>query len=228
MYKFFISNYKTNLPQNILIMNKILITLTLLIVSSSLYAQGKILTADVNILKDYMCGSFSSEAQAKKDTTYFDIRLHMKSIWPDRTDGYWIYIEQAVSKYMDKPYRQRVYHVYQLNDTTIVSQVYDLKNPQSNIGAWKNERPLTTLTTDSIEMKDGCAIYLKKNKKGQFVGSTPEKQCLSKLRGASYASSEVVISKKLLVSWDRGWDSNDKQVWGAELGGYKFVKKEAY
>jgi CpeT protein len=27
-----------------------------------------------------------------------------------------------------------------------------------------------------------------------------------------------------LLSWDRGWDVNGKQVWGAEKGGYIFVK----
>jgi hypothetical protein len=44
------------------------------------------------------------------------------------------------------------------------------------------------------------------------------------LRGASYATSEVVITDEQLLSWDRGWDANGKQVWGAETGGYIFVK----
>ena len=63
------------------------------------------------------------------------------------------------------------------------------------------------------------------NKKA-FSGSTPGKQCLSSLRGATYATSKVTVGKKGIISWDQGWDAMDKQVWGAKKGGYDFVKKE--
>jgi hypothetical protein len=71
----------------------------------------------------------------------------------------------------------------------------------------------------------GCAIYLRKKSKNHFSGSTPEKECLSSLRGATYATSEVEIKKNLIESWDRGWNAEDKQVWGAEKGPYLFIKK---
>jgi hypothetical protein len=33
-----------------------------------------------------------------------------------------------------------------------------------------------------------------------------------------------VIKAEELISWDRGWNNADKQVWGAVKGGYHFVK----
>jgi hypothetical protein len=30
----------------------------------------------------------------------------------------------------------------------------------------------------------------------------------------------------MMLSWDRGYNKDDKQVWGAEKGGYRFVKKK--
>jgi hypothetical protein len=33
-----------------------------------------------------------------------------------------------------------------------------------------------------------------------------------------------MLQEDMMVSWDRGWNADDKQVWGAEKGGYEFVK----
>ena len=41
-------------------------------------------------LVDWMTGSFSSHAQSVADTNYFDIRLEMVRIWPERDDGVWM------------------------------------------------------------------------------------------------------------------------------------------
>ncbi|HRW89883.1 MAG TPA: CpcT/CpeT family chromophore lyase, partial [Flavobacteriales bacterium] len=60
-------------------------------------------------LASWMTGSFSSAAQAEADTNYYAIELEMARIWPERTDGVWLYVEQAVAAKKEKPYRQRVY-----------------------------------------------------------------------------------------------------------------------
>jgi len=57
-----------------------------------------------------------------------------------------------------------------------------------------------------------------------YEGSTEGNNCESDLRGAKYATSEVKISKDGIISWDRGYDAEGKQVWGAEKGGYIFKR----
>lgn len=57
-----------------------------------------------------------------------------------------------------------------------------------------------------------------------FVGQTKEGACTNKWGEASYATSEVKITKKSLLSWDRGWNDEKEQVWGAVKGGYLFEK----
>jgi CpeT protein len=180
---------------------------------------------DLALLKEMMSGNFDSKDQATADSNYFEIHLHMKPIWPQRSDGFWLYVEQALVTMQDKPYRQRVYHVHYNKDNNIISEVFELNAPLRFTGAWKQENPLSALSPDSLISRQGCGIALKKNTDGTFSGSTLEKNCLSNLRGAKYASSEVSISKQLLISWDRGFDEKDQQVWGAEKGGYRFVKR---
>lgn len=185
----------------------------------------KITTKDMKLLKSRMTGNFNSEAQSQKDTNFFNIRLIMKPIWTERTDGFWLYIEQASVKNLEKPYRQRVYHVFRQDKSTVVSQVYELSDPKLYVGDWKKENPLQELKPEALLSKDGCAIYLKKNKTGNFVGSTPGKECPSSLKGAKYATSEVVIMESQILSWDRGFDAADKQVWGSTEGAYEFQKQ---
>ena len=63
--------------------------------------------SDFATLVDWMTGSFSSQAQSLEDEEYFDIRLEMVAIWPMRSDGLWLYVEQASASALDRPYRQR-------------------------------------------------------------------------------------------------------------------------
>ncbi len=193
------------------------------------YAGQPVNANDVTRIAAWMSGSFDSRDQHLADTTnYFDIRLHMKPIWKNRTDGVWLYVEQAMMGYLDKPYRQRVYHVYLQDDSTVISHVYEMEKPLRFAGVWQQESPLGALTPDSLKDRKGCSILLRKMNNVRYVGQTHDRDCLSTRSGATYATSEVVLEDGLLVSWDRGWDADGKHVWGATQGGYRFVKREPH
>lgn len=180
---------------------------------------------DVEVLVDYMCGSFSSEEQSGKDSSYFNIELEMVQIWKDRTDRPWIYIEQAVAGTKDKPYRQRVYQIKQRSDGKIESIVYTIPDPLRFAGDYEKDFPLVRLIPDSLLLKSGCEVVLHRADDGYFEGGTVDKNCSSDLRGASYATSVVMIDKDKMITWDRGFDENGNQVWGSTKGGYIFKKK---
>ncbi len=182
-------------------------------------------SSDLAKLVDWMTGHFSSAEQAESDSAYFHIVLHMVPIWRERSDAHWLYVEQAVADYTDEPYRQRVYRVSQTDSNTFESRVYTIEEPIRFAGAWKKDDPLRAMTPDSLRLRDGCAIYLHMEGDSAFVGSTVDRDCESNLRDAAYATSEVRITDRFLLSWDRGYDSDGNQVWGAEKGGYVFKKK---
>jgi hypothetical protein len=170
-----------------------------------------------------MQGSYHSGEQAKADSAnFYEVHLNMKAIWQDRNIGYWLYVEQAMASSLDKPYRQRVYHLTRKNGK-IVSEVYNLNAPLRFAGVYKLDKPMEKLTPDSLIKREGCEIFLEK-KGNTYIGKTIEGACGSELRGAKYATSEVTISRKQLLSWDRGFDQSNKQVWGAVKSGYIFRK----
>ena len=122
---------------------------------------------------------------------------------------------------LDKPYRQRVYRLTEISKDSFESAVYTLDNPLRFV---KHVELFQDLNPDSLSLKDGCSVFLNKVGKKRYEGGTGIKTCASDMRGASYASSIVTLTPKYLLSWDRGYNKEGEQVWGAEKGGYMFRK----
>jgi len=169
-----------------------------------------------------MQGSFDSEAQAKIDSTYYNISLHMYPIWEDK--GHFLYVEQALKSMQDKPYRQRIYEVKRLTDSTIASYIYKIPNDSLWIGKWKTPAAFDSISKQQIELRKGCEVVLKQTNDNTFKGTTGDRTCESTMRGASFATSEVEITENKIMSWDRGFDKDGNYVWGAEKAGYIFIK----
>ncbi|MCC7171253.1 MAG: chromophore lyase CpcT/CpeT [Planctomycetes bacterium] len=179
----------------------------------------------VEELAKWMEGSFDSAAQAARDPHYLDVHLSMTRIFPERDDGPWLYVEQAVASALDRPYRQRVYRLVALEAGRVESQVYTLPgDPLAYAGGGRDPAKLATLDPESLVAREGCAIELERIDASTWRGSTRGRGCASNLSNASYATSEVVVTSTLLTSWDRGFDAAGKQVWGAVDGPYEFVK----
>ncbi len=181
--------------------------------------------ADLTKLVSYMEGAYSSLAQSEADTNFLHITLDMKQIWLENENGAWLYVEQTAAWTPGKPYRQRIYHLQQLDDTTFTSSIMSMPNPKNYIGGHLNTEIFNQITPDSLTALEGCALTLI-YKDEVFEGSTEEGACKNSWGAASYATSIVEISPELLYSWDQGWNDEKEQVWGATSGGYKFVKND--
>ena len=172
-----------------------------------------------------MQGHFSSEEQSQTSRAFFDIRLHMTRIWPGATDGVWLYVEQAMRSAQDKPYRQRVYRVVGLADGRARSDIYMLPGEAITFaGAWKDVNRFDGMKPTDLSIKDGCSVFLLPSGDGKYEGSTQGHECKSNLQGATYTTSEVKLDGEGMRSWDRGFDSGGKQVWGAVEGPYIFKR----
>ncbi|MGB0136824.1 MAG: chromophore lyase CpcT/CpeT [Flavobacteriales bacterium] len=176
-------------------------------------------------LQTLMTGHFTSAAQSATDSNYVDITLHMNPIWASDSNRFWLYVEQAATSNLDRPYRQRVYAVQQLEDSVFRSDMFNLPVDSLVIGFKGQEEYWDSLHPDSLTLKQDCEVYLALHPDGTYQGSTKGKGCSSTLYGASYATSEVTISADQIQSWDRGLDSLDVYIWGAEYGPYIFDRQ---
>lgn len=181
-------------------------------------------TAPLAELERYLTGSFSSAAQSREDPRVHDIRLRMRRIWTERRDGPWLYVEQAAAERQDTPYRQRIYRLRALEDGRLESQVFLLPGDALRYaGAWHKPELLAEVSPEQLTPREGCSIFL--TAEGQprvFRGSTPGTSCPSDLRGAAHATSEVTLREEGLLTLDRGYDAQGRQVWGSQHGPYRF------
>lgn len=180
----------------------------------------------VDQLAERLCGTFSSAAQAAKDPTSFrSVTLHTVPIWRERTDGRWLYVEQAMADAADKPYRQRIYCLLDHGDS-IESRIFEIPgDPLAYAGAWRDPSRLNQLTPALLTPREGCSVRLKRQADGTWKGGTEGEGCESTRQGARYATSQVTVADDRLETWDRGFDASGKQVWGAAQGPYIFLKE---
>lgn len=171
-----------------------------------------------------MTGSFDSYHQSIEDSAFYNVSLNMVPIWQDRNDAYWLYVEQAMSAALDKPYRQRVYKVTKGNDNNFISAVYKLNNEKDFANAYDEPERFKAIGPKDLTEREGCEIVMTREG-DKFVGSTGGNKCASSLRGATYATSKVLIDCNGISSWDQGWNDQEEQVWGAEVGPYYFDRK---
>lgn len=197
--------------------------LPLALLDSPLPAQPKAaVSPQVAEVGRMLTGDFSSAEQAKGNKDYLIIHLHLREIWKTRADGPWFYVEQAAATAVEKPYRQRIYQLVQRPDGKVESRVYTFDEPLRMAGAWRQPERLDALAPSDLKLRDGCAVVLERQSDGTYAGATVGKGCASELRGAAYATSVVTLGTAEFVSWDRGYDAKDVQVWGATAGPYVF------
>ena len=213
---------------------KFLVLFIFLSISYSVTAQAEVVEevpAEGELVKDnlldkfcgFLKGEFNSASQNAKDTNYFNISLVMFPIWDKEKDAKYFYVEQAMVGKEDKPYRQRVYKVYQSSPNTIVSAIYTLKKQEEFVNLHENVKKQKTLSKTDIDYKEGCDVFLEYDGT-KFKGGTSGKKCSSNLRGAKYATTEVEVYEDRLISWDRGFTENGIHAWGTTAGGYVFEK----
>ena len=135
---------------------------------------------------------------------------------------YVLYVEQALVSSSQSPYRQRLYVLEEREESVVRSNIYTLNNEDALIGLCASSE-IASFTVEDAALKEGCHVDLAWNGTG-FEGQTEEGTCLSDMNGASYATSIVTTSPDIIESWDRGWDDNGQQVWGAPDGAYLFQR----
>ncbi len=187
------------------------------------FTQG--VPSQVLELAALMEGNFSTARQSGIDTTYFNIRLHMKRIWPERDDAVWFYVEQVAASTPEKPYRQRVYKLTEAGYNLFESAIFEITDPLRFVGEWKSPDAGKSIDPENLKQMEGCSVFLKKIGENKYSGSTDADKCKSDWRGAKYVSSIVNVLKDGLITWDRGFDENGKYLWGAEKAGYFFARE---
>lgn len=169
-----------------------------------------------------LLGRFDSRAQSIRDPQYLAIQLLTCEVSVPDLGPRVMYVEQARMDALDAPYRQRLY-VVEAEEGGVSSRVFEFNNPAMVRGLCADPASADVRPKDLVE-RAGCAVHLRAVG-DHFEGGTRGQACESTLMGASYATSEVVLRDDGLESWDRGFNAQGRQVWGATAGAYVFQRR---
>lgn len=204
-------------------MHKFSLFIILLSLTISCETQKK---QDLQVQNFYknITGKFSSKEQASEESGYSNVVLSNTPIWKERS-GYWLYQELYDAEKNTSVYYQRIINIKQVDSLVISTTSYIIPDQKKYKNAWKDITILEHLTTDSLAIRNGCDVYFKKETSTIYQGKTKKQTCLSSFsKKISYTTSDIVISKNKISSWDRGYDSNGKQIWGKIQGPYIFIR----
>lgn len=172
-------------------------------------------------------GVFSTIAQHRADPRYDEAEAVIARIWPDRTDGIWMYQEQAVitrpgvtpAEARHTPYFQRIAHIVRLPDGRLRRDNMVIKNPARFVGLGRPGYYGPLPGPDDLGAA-GCHNIITPIATGHFTATT--ENCANSYRGAATMLSLAIISPDTYANWDRGFDAAGARVWGPDAGGYIF------
>lgn len=132
-----------------------------------------------------------------------------------------LYQEQALTIRLAEPYRQRLLAISATpSRDSVQSLALKLVNPKQWIGIC--EKPESQRRFEATDLDAPvCTVYLKRSP-GGYVGKTPSQGCPANVRGAVRITNTIELNPEGMNTWDRGFDANGKQVWGAESEAYQF------
>lgn len=137
-----------------------------------------------------------------------------------------LYQEQALSRELTKPYRQRFLEISASPySQTVRSRAFKPADP-SRWSGWCNRPVADRVVTAEQLGAPICSVFLKRS--GEvYIGNTAAAGCPTTVRGAVRVTNHIVLHTSGMETWDRGFDAKGKQVWGAQSESYRFRRLPA-
>jgi hypothetical protein len=136
-----------------------------------------------------------------------------------------LYQEQAMSTSLDKPYRQRF---LQISPSSLSQSVRSRSFKPADPTRWVGLCNVTPSLERNVNLSDlgipVCNVFLKRVDTG-YMGNTPIDGCPANVRGAVRITNHIELTPTRMNTWDRGFDAQGKQVWGAKTESYQFRRQ---
>jgi hypothetical protein len=194
-------------------------------------------TSDVQNIVSYLVGIMDTSEQAATNKKVANVRMITCKIAiipvennnTNKNNSIFLYQEQAIADKIDEPYRQRFLEIAASDRGRVESKSYKPIELEKWIGFCdKSETERIVAATDlgnyvcSVFLKQSAANYIKP----LYVGETQTGGCPASVRGATSISNTIYLFPDGMNTWDRGFDANGNQVWGAQSDAYKFRKRQ--
>ncbi len=169
----------------------------------------------------HLVGVMDTSAQAEVNPQRVKVQMTTcKLELKGEVDSIYLYQEQALAEKLNQPYRQRILHLIDLEDGQVESKSYKLTNEKQWIGFCN--QPASSRMLNKSDLGDSvCSVFLRPVIT-IYIGETPPEGCPANVRGAVKITNKIILHKLGMDTFDRGFDAEGNQVWGAVNDSYQF------
>jgi CpeT/CpcT family (DUF1001) len=132
-----------------------------------------------------------------------------------------LYQEQALTQDLTKPYRQRFLKILSNRSSQSVESLSFKPDDPSAWSGFCGKPALERILSVQDLGSPVCSVFLKRSPAG-YVGNTPGNGCPANVRGAVRITNQVELSPAGMNTWDRGFNAEGEQVWGAKSESYQY------
>ncbi|HEY9864439.1 MAG TPA: chromophore lyase CpcT/CpeT [Candidatus Obscuribacterales bacterium] len=207
--------------------------LGVIVILSGCRTQTYPMPGHVQQVTSYLTGVMETSAQAKAIPDAPSVRMTTCEVKLNSTDssvrdskGVFLYQEQALTRNLSKPYRQRILNILpSIDKNSIESVSFKPINPKNWIGLC--QKPLSERVISIQEIENvNCSVFLTPVGT-EYIGETQPEGCVTNFKGAVKVTNTIKLDRNGMETQDRGFDAQGKQVWGAENRSYQYQKIEA-
>ncbi len=206
----------------------LLSTFLLAVAVPSLAADLRQSIKQVNEVVTRLSGVMDTSAQAAVNAKAANVRMTtckitLRDASPE-ADTVYLYQEQALSEKLASPYRQRFLQISpSVYSQTIRSRSFRPADSKAWIGLCNQPETARVVKLSDLG-KPVCNVFLKRSG-NDYAGRTPIDGCPANVRGAVRITNQITLHPAGMDTWDRGYGSDGKQVWGAKTESYQFRKR---
>jgi hypothetical protein len=176
----------------------------------------------------HLVGVMDTSAQAAANPNAPNVRMTTCKVKVEGEDdalhsqsSVFLYQEQALSRKLTTPYRQRFLQIVPSEKgESVESRAFRPSSPETLIGLC-NQPEAERVVRQGELGKPTCSVFLKPVG-GNYVGETPAEGCPTNYRGAVKITNTITLHQSGMDTQDRGFDAAGNLVWGAKEQAYEF------
>lgn len=173
----------------------------------------------------HLDGAMDTSAQANKNPKASNVRITSCKVTVEdaRSNNHqaFLYQEQALSRELNQPYRQRFLRIAPSADRrSVESAVFKPPTPKAWTGLCAKPEAERVVRMSEVG-KSTCSVFLQRQG-DKYVGDTKAGGCPSNWKGAARITNHIILHQAGMDTLDRGFDAAGKQVWGAKDKPYQF------
>lgn len=176
------------------------------------------------IVAIWLEGSFSTSVQAEMDSNYEALFMEACRLQIPELGSRVLYVEQTILGAANRVQSQKLYSIDEEGNRVAMRSFAMRPELEAALVGACDAPEAAEIDLAMVAKADACTLWITPEGEDQYGGGTVGTECTTPMDGVDYETAYIVVEPLGIELWERGWNSEDRQVWGPENGPYQFER----